>query len=352
MMDFVVESEPNDVQKISREKIADQLEKRHRERLEQVTAKHELNKQNVAVNESLDYFQETFRHHVSSIENGLANLKPNTDRIKLTQDVHSIQEDIQNLQNYLTASTFFLSNYTIKTCQTVLNELRGRIEATKDRLLAKKKFNFRSKTEASTSKPTVVDAALTKPVAAPTATAQDDFEWTVQNREHEEITLVPDETNNVDITVSKLDSCLLRISGYPSSLQLSHLTNCVILCGPISRSLFADNCTNCKFVFGCQQLRLHSSHHCDLYMHVTCRAIIEDCNNINVAPYNYNYANLDDDFVKAGLDITKNNWDNVADFNWLSTDMESPNWHQIAPDQRISCWNEHLNEFRQKILST
>lgn len=352
-MDFIVESEPNDIQKTNRERIADQLEKRNRERQQQVNEKHELQKQNLADNENLDYFQETFRKHVSDIEDGLNNLKPNVDRIKLTQDIHKIQEDMQDLQNYLSASTFFLSNYTIKACQKNLNDLTGRIEVTKDSLLAKKKFNFRSKTESSTPKGvTTVDSAPNKTVTDSSLIKKDRFEWTVQNRQHEEIILVPDETNNKDLTVSTLDSCLLQITGYPSSLQLSHLKNCVILCGPVSRSVFADNCTNCKFIFGCQQLRLHSSHHCDLYMHVTCRAIIEDCNNINVAPYNYNYANIDDDFVKAGLDINKNNWDDVADFNWLSRDKKSPNWQHIVPDQRISCWNEYSNEFKQKILST
>lgn len=353
-MNFVVE---NDLQRLNRDKIAE-LDKRNRERLEQVNAKHELNKQNNAVNESHDYFQVTFRKHVSTIENDIADLKPNTDRNKLTQAIHKIQEDIQNLQDYLTASTFFLSNYTVKTCQTILNDLKTQIEATKTTLLAKKKFNFRSKADApglknSTVSTTTVDAPAAPPTSIDTSsTKQDHFQWTVQNQQHEEIVLNSDETNSQDITVSMLDSCLLQIFGHPSSLQLSHLTNCVILCGPVSRSVFADNCTNCKFVFGCQQLRLHSSHHCDLYMHVTCRAIIEDCNNINVAPYNYEYANIDDDFAKAGLDITKNNWDDLADFNWLSTDIQSPNWQQIASEQRISCWNDYLNEFRQKILTT
>lgn len=358
-MNFVVD---NDLQKLNREKIAE-LDKRNRERLEQVNAKHELSKQNNVVNESHDYFQETFRKHVSTIENDIADLKPTTDRNRLTQSIHKIQEDIQNLQNYLTASTFFLSNYTVKTCQAILTDLKTQIEATKATLLAKRKFNFRSKADASgvksstastTISTTTVDApSTTAPMPIePASTTQDHFQWTVQNRKSEEIVLNPEETNSQDITVSMLDSCSLQIFGHPSSLQLSHLTNCVILCGPVSRSVFADNCTNCKFVFGCQQLRLHSSHHCDLYMHVTCRAIIEDCNNINVAPYNYKYANIDDDFAKAGLDMAKNNWNDLADFNWLSTDMQSPNWQQIAPDQRISCWNDYLKEFQQKILST
>lgn len=351
-MDFVSESESNEMQKLNKEKL-DQLEKRNRERVEQVNAKHETNKQNVASSENLDYFQDSFRKHTIAIEDSLANLKPNTDRIKLTQDINKIQEDMQNLQNYLTTSTFFLSNYTIKACQAVLNELKSRIDTAKDKFLAKKKFNFRSKTDAVPAKSvSTVDGASSKAPAATIATTQDHIQWTLQNRQHEEIVLTPDETNNKDITVSSLDSCLLQISGYPSSLQLSNLTNCVILCGPVSRSVFADKCTNCKMVFGCQQLRLHTSHHCELYMHVTCRAIIEDCNNIHVAPFNYQYANLVDDFAKAGLDMTKNNWENVADFNWLASDIQSPNWSHIAPEHRISCWNQYLNEFRRKILST
>lgn len=357
-MDFVVENEPNDMHKSNREKIADQLEKRNRERHQLMNAKHELQKQNTAANESQDYFHETFRMHVKTIEDVLANLKPSTDRIELTKDIHKIQEDIQIVQNYLTASTFFLSNYTIKTCQTILNELKGRIEATKDRLLAKKKFNFRSKqSDAITSSKgvTTVDGVVSnKPQSTATAsiTVNDVFQWTLQNRKHEEIALGPNETNNKDVTVSMLDGCLLEIFGHPSMLQLSHLTNCVILCGPVCRSIFVDNCTNCTFVFACQQIRLHTSHHCDLYMHVTGRAIIEDCNNINIAPYNYRYENIDDDFAKAGLDMTKNNWENIGDFNWLSKDNQSPNWRQIAPEQRISCWNEYLKEFRQKMIST
>lgn len=352
-MDFVLESVTVDAQKTTKEKLTDQLEKRNRERQQQVNAKHELQKQNVAASENVDYFQETFRKQVTDIEDGLASLKPSTDRIKLAQDIPKIHEDIQNLQNYLTASTFFLSNYTIKACQSILNDLEGRIEATKSKLLAKKKFNFRSKVDTTQSKGvTTVDAASNKPLlTASKDVPPDNFQWTVQNRNHEEIVLGPDETNAKDITVSRLDSCLLQITGYPSSLQLSHLTNCVILCGPVSRSVFADNCTNCKFLFGCQQLRLHTSHHCDLYMHVTCRAIIEDCNHINVAPYNYQYATIDDDFAKAGLDVNKNNWEFVADFNWLSNDVQSPNWQHIASEQRITCWNDYLNEFRQKILS-
>lgn len=342
----------NDVRRLNKEKLADQLEKRNRERQQQINAKHELNKQNVAENESLDYFQEAFRKHVTMIEDNLLNLKSKTtDRTKLTQEIHKLIEDTQNLQSYLTASTFFLSNYTVKAYQAILNDLQSRIETTKDSLVAKKKFNFRSKV--TTVKPvTTVDAATSKQLHTnKSIEIAHQIEWTLQNRNNEEIVLHSDQTNGNDITISTINNCILRIYGHPSSLQLSKLCNCIVLCGPVSRSVFADNCNECKLIFGCQQLRLHASKECDLYMHVTCRAIIEDCNGISVAPYSYNYDNIDVDFTKAGLDLDKNNWENVADFNWLSTDVPSPNWQCIAVDKRVPNWNDYLDEFKQKYLN-
>lgn len=331
----------SDLQKSSKTGLIDQLDKRNRERQQQLNVKHELHRQHGAENESHDYFQQAFRAHVDKIENELSQLTPNSDRAKITTDIHKIAENIQDLQTYLTASTLFLSNYTVKSCQEIVNELKSRIEATKDSLLTKKKFNFRSK--ATTSK-TVVDGSAPIPIkpAAPVRI----FEWTIQNRQNEEIQLLSTETNGKDITISSVSNCILRIEGHPSSLQLSQLTNCIILCGPVGRSVFAANCIDCKLAFGCQQLRFHSSQKCHIYAHVTCRTIIEDCHDIQVAPYNYNYDNVDEDFAKAGLDLSKNNWDDVADFNWLSKDMASPNWKQMDVEDRSPVWVEICQQFK------
>lgn len=340
MMDSGTEK-TSDSQKFGKTGLIDQLDKRNRERQQHLEVKHKLNKQHVAENESHDYFQLTFRGHVEKIESGLSHLTPNSDRTKLASEIQKIAEDIQDLQIYLSASTFFLSNYTVKSCQEIVNELKTRIEATKDSLLSKKKFNFRSK---PTTSKTVVDGTASTPIQP--AAAVHIFEWTIQNRQNEEIQLLPTETNGKDITISSVSNCILRIEGHPSSLQLSQLTNCIILCGPVGRSVFADNCIDCKLAFGCQQLRFHSSRKCHIYAHVTCRTIIEDCHDIQVAPYNYNYDNVEEDFAKAGLDLNKNNWGDVADFNWLSKDMASPNWKQMDVKDRSPVWVQICQQFK------
>lgn len=332
---------------VNKDKIANQLNKRHRERQDQLNAKHELTKLNTSEKENSEYFQETYRNRILLIEEKLSDLSLETiDKTTLAQNIQTIFEDIQNLQNYLTSSTFFLSNYTVKVCQENIENLRTRTETIKNKLLAKKKFNFRTKINNAPKSITTVDSVPKQSITVqPGNKTVHSIDWTLKNRKNDEILLSADETNNKDITITSLESCLIRIEGHPSSLQISNIRECVVFCGPISRSVFADNCTDCKFVFGCQQLRLHTSHYCDLYMHVTCRAIIEDCDNINVAPYIYE--NMENDFIDAGLDLNKNNWNDVADFNWLSSNVESPNWKRIAPEQRISDWESFLNEFRK-----
>jgi len=81
-------------------------------------------------------------------------------------------------------------------------------------------------------------------------------------------------------------------------------------------------------------------------MFVTSRAIIEDCRDIHVAPNTYTYDGHGDDFCKSGLDESVNNWESIGDFNWLSTDMQSPNWSRINNNQKINDWNEFIKNFK------
>ena len=92
---------------------------------------------------------------------------------------------------------------------------------------------------------------------------------------------------------------------------------------------------NTVFSMACQQLRIHTSSKCDFYIHVTSRAIIEDCKELRFAPFTNKYSTLKDDFVQSGLDENSNNWDIVNDFNWLSNNEASPNWCILKEDQRV-----------------
>ena len=107
----------------------------------------------------------------------------------------------------------------------------------------------------------------------------------------------------------------------------------------VTSSVFAHDCNECVFAFACQQLRLHSSIDCTIYIHVTSRSIIEDCTKIRVAPYNWSYEDQANHFNLAGLDPKINNWNCVDDFNWLSNEKHSPNWSILDPELRVKSWD-------------
>ncbi|CAD7080053.1 unnamed protein product [Hermetia illucens] len=337
----------NSVNLNKKELILERLNKRNKDRQNYLDAKIELRNKESTEFEGTDYFAQTFSERVKDIEKNINNVHKDTP--DLTRTFASINNDIQELQRYLSNSTLFLPDYKIKACQNILNELTAQSEDVRQRLLPKKKFGFNNK-KAINIKTNAVQKnsnGVDKTDFVPEKTK---FSWTLSDRSNEYKLLVGTEVDRKDVTISGLKNCFVEIRGHAGSVQISNTDNCTFLCGPISRSLFAENCTNCTIVAACQQLRLHSSINCRLYLHVTCRAIIEDCTKIEVGSYNYEYLGIDIDFKKSGLDETVNNYRDVADFNWLSPDKPSPNWRLISEldygDSKAN-WTEIKEQFER-----
>jgi len=158
--------------------------------------------------------------------------------------------------------------------------------------------------------------------------------------DNELLMLSPADVEKKDVVLSSLNGCRVMIQGSPSTVHITAVRECVILCGPSSGSVFVDDCQKSVIVVACHQLRVHRTSDTGFYLHVTSRAIIEDCSAVQFAPYNWSYARLDEDFRKAGLDHTRNNWNAVDDFNWLAADRQSPNWSVMDTDDRIYSWSE------------
>ena len=130
-----------------------------------------------------------------------------------------------------------------------------------------------------------------------------------------------------------------RILGSPSTVHLLKVNNSQIMIGPVSTSVFLDKCHNSTIVFACQQLRCHSSSKCNLYVHITARGIIEDCNEIYFGPYTFEYHELEQHFKASNLTREVNNWKRIDDFNWLSKTETSPNFSFIPESQwKQFCW--------------
>lgn len=340
-------------------KITEMLDRRHKDRKQHLDDVQHLKLRENDVTESRDYFIASFLERFREAELNLHNMQQAANPKDMATKFGNIAEAIQELQAYVSTSTLFLPESTVNMCQRRIDDLLVQFEAIKVKLMPKKKFGFRNKQRIETEMVEVNVATsiianntngtkVNKLIDTMTAVKHPRriIDWTLQLQSDREFMLLGDEINGKDVTMSSLTNCLVQIVGHPGSVQMSNMKNCIILCGPIARSMFADNCVDCKFVFGCQQFRFHSSQSCDIYMHVTCRAIIEDCTGVRVAPYNFTYSNIDIDFIKAGLDASKNNWEDVADFNWLSADYASPNWQIMPIGDRLTDWTDVIDRYR------
>lgn len=327
------------------EKFREMMDKRHRERKLIAEQVHKSTKDEKSKLEGLDYFEGVIDEKALDIENRLNDLQPSGDIQQLTSSFHLISCEIQELQKYLTNSTIFLNDYSIKKYQNQINQLILKADETKTRLIPKKKFGFKNKSAKPASSKTQEDQLDSD---ASKESQKKEYLWTISKTSNKRIVLTSAESNDQDITLSELENCVVEIQGRPGTLHISKVKNCVILCGPVSRSIFAENCQNCTFAFICQQLRLHSSKHCEIYLHVTSRAIIEDTTNILVTTFNYSYENFEEDLLASGLNPSTNNWQMIGDFNWLSTDQASPNWSVLNDCDKIDNWTSFLENFCEK----
>jgi len=132
--------------------------------------------------------------------------------------------------------------------------------------------------------------------------------------------------------LQNLRDCRIEIQSPASNLQLLGLENCIILAAPVATSVWGENCRNLILFAACQQLRLHKSENCRLYLFTTSKPIIEDSKGIFVAPYSLNIA--EDLWEKSGLDRNSPKFfSDVQDFNWLSQSAHSPNWQILAENE-------------------
>lgn len=353
-----VDNETLDGNAISKkDQILERLNKRNKERQNYLDVKLEQRNKETSYAEGVDYFSQAFADKVREIEARIKNLSETSAKknpgenssIDLARHFTEITLEIQELQRYLTNSTMFLTDFKIKACQSIVNDLLQSCEEAKVKLMPKKKFGFSGRKvtpkpclNPKLSKTDNVDGAE-KNEHISTITGSK-VSWTLSNRTNEYICLKGDEVHSKDITIAHLQNCFVELQGPAGSVQISHCSNSTFLCGPIARSLFADFCTNSTLSAACQQMRLHSSEQCQIYLHVTCRAIIEDCSKIGVAPYNYDYTGIDEDYNHAKINKEVNNYTDIADFNWLSSEVASPNWHLIKDFHAIN-WVQKRQEF-------
>jgi len=296
-------------------------------------------------------FQRRFYAERSSIDQKIdliQNEMGNSLRVSSeNQKIEEIITRVSKLQILLNESTSILPSYEIRKANSSLQELQEKLKRIRSEVQPQKRFVFTNikpvikSTLSASTVPSIngisngKDASdgLIKAIVNSKSSAA---AVVVQNRRNENnIILSSADCQGKDVLLLDCQSCTIRLLGVSTTVHAKDLIDCTILSYPVSTSIFIERCQRTVFVAACQQLRMHSSTNCDLYLHVTTAAIIEDCQKLHFAPYAdaIENENTDELLEKSDLDKTKNNWNQVQDFNWLVADQPSPNWHVLPIDQ-------------------
>jgi len=277
----------------------------------------------------VDSMQREIKDEMSSCKAGEAATSQLLDSVALR---------LGDLQKHVADSSIFLPAYDLKKAQATVDSLNTEFQDTQARVQPKKKFGFKSsKLKAKQAPvPAQVDNKLSKEHSKSNGNSVDIF--TISDKVGEVLILEGAEVQGRDLNLSGLKSCHVEVRGAPGTLHLTSLTECRVLVGPTPTSVFLEGVSECTLAISCQQLRMHNTTRSHVYLHTTARAIIEDCKDVQFAPYTWSYPGIEEDYQLTGLARDINHWQDIGDFNWLATDTPSPNWSLLPQDQRIKEW--------------
>lgn len=315
--------------------IKDVLLQRDQDRKDKIKSLKE--ERGLASPDQVKLFHESFDEHSNKILECFQVIeKGKVEQKDLPDHLNKISKDLQILNRYLSVSTVFLTNYSVRKSLQTIEELESKVKNLEAEFLPKKKFGFKARktknAEKVIKKVDEVDFTADKVISVSTISCG------FSDRKNESLKLIKEEVLKNDVELRNLEKCSVSLFGSPATVHISNIKNCKIICGPVSTSVFVDDCQDCDLVIACQQLRIHSTKDSRFYIHVTSKAIIEDSSNVGFAPYNLTYEGIEADFDDSGLDRSSNNWNKVDDFNWLASDVASPNWTELSEDNRTQFW--------------
>lgn len=332
-----------------RQVLEDRLRSRDALRLQALEAKRVAKAETSAEHESVQFFTRQFNSDVDAILKDVTDASENrVDKADLPTHFENVNDAIQKLTKYLADSKLFLPTYDLRKSQEKIDGLNESLAETKTKLIPKKKFGFKNKSAKVVAKgdsplPTSISKAETKDYPSQ-AVEVDEGDHVISDRKKELLAVTEDDVNSRVIGLFRLEDCDVLFRGSPSAIHVRNLNRCRVFAGPVSGSIFIDKCEDCVFVLACQQLRIHSTKETSFYIHVTAKAIVEDCSCVGFAPYNLDYVGLDEDYVTSGLDQSRNNWSQVDDFNFLATEAASPNWRLLAEEERTASWVKNVEK--------
>jgi hypothetical protein len=129
--------------------------------------------------------------------------------------------------------------------------------------------------------------------------------------------------NSGDMALTNLTDCRVYICRPLRALRVHNLVNCHVFVGPVAGSALIYDCRGCRFSLAARQLRVHNTTDSDFCLAARSGPIIEHCERVRFAPYNFAYPCLAAQLREAGLETAaaadNDQWRRVGDFDRPAT---------------------------------
>eukprot|EP01062_Namystynia_karyoxenos_P070998 TRINITY_DN6640_c1_g1_i1.p1 TRINITY_DN6640_c1_g1~~TRINITY_DN6640_c1_g1_i1.p1 ORF type:complete len:458 (+),score=146.32 TRINITY_DN6640_c1_g1_i1:65-1375(+) len=155
--------------------------------------------------------------------------------------------------------------------------------------------------------------------------------------------LLPDDGKRAGqkLSIAGLERCRVVALGSCDCIDVDDCTDCEIVLGCCSGSLFVRNCTGLCLTACCRQLRMFEVNQAELFVHVETDPCVEASAQIVLRPLNASMPGLVRAFAAAGLHAEDNRFRHAADFSrFADTKRELgfsiPQWVGVVSMRRIA----------------
>ena len=137
-----------------------------------------------------------------------------------------------------------------------------------------------------------------------------------------------------NILIENINNCNIYLLHDFKACYINNCVSCNIYLGCICGGTHITNCINSKIYLISHQLRIHQTTNSNFYVLTNSNPIIEHSKDNIFHPLKIKYDGFENNLKISGIDINKNNWDQVQDFQWLKKD-KSPNFQTDETNELI-----------------
>ncbi|XP_059475814.1 protein XRP2-like [Neocloeon triangulifer] len=171
-------------------------------------------------------------------------------------------------------------------------------------------------------------------------------DFTIENVVDAEVVREPNSVNGRQMIIQNCKGSKILVLDHCNSVTIDDCSDCQIILGPMSGSLFIRGSENLSLVAICGQFRARDCRNVTSFLCCTTQPSIEACSRFEFGCALIQYKNLKDQVKDSGLSVFNNQWSLVYDFTPVPS--EGPNW-QIVSSENITNWitvgSENINQF-------